>query len=459
MKTLLTLTVAAVCVALLLTFSFDAEAAAGAASALPVLHALALDPSGLLIGFGGLTIQAMREKRGVLAKDVRDLMDKHPADKPGAWGDEQQKVYDEKVGEIERLDAAISREQKLLDLSAEKAFKEAGGRELEPPKKTASAALFDKWMRGGDKALSAEEWGQIVRNTMSTTTGSEGGYTVESEIAATVIEAMKQFGGMRRVADVFSTAKGNPLSYPTSDGTAEEGELLAENAPATDADPNFGTKSLNTFKFSSKVITVPIELLQDSVVDVEAMVRNRIAQRIGRITNKKFTIGTGTAEPNGVVTASTVGKTGTTGQTTTVIFDDLVDLIHSVDPAYRELGRCRFMMHDSSLKVVRKLKDNQGRPIFIPGWDGLGRSMPDEILGYPVQINQDVAVMAANAKSILFGDFFFYKIRDALEITFHRFTDSAYAKKGQVGFLAWHRAGGNYVDVGGGVKHYANSAT
>ena len=117
------------------------------------------------------------------------------------------------------------------------------------------------------------------------------------------------------------------------------------------------------------------------------------------------------------------------------------------------------MMNDASLKVIRKLKDSQNRPVFIPGWEGLGGAMPDTILGYPVTINQDVATMAANAKSILFGDFTFYKIRDAMDLTMFRFDDSAYIKLGQIGFLAWQRCGGNFVDVGGAVKYYANSAT
>jgi HK97 family phage major capsid protein len=142
-----------------------------------------------------------------------------------------------------------------------------------------------------------------------------------------------------------------------------------------------------------------------------------------------------------------------------VIYDDLVDLIHSVDPAYRGSGMCRFMMHDLSVAKVRKIKDSQGMPIWAPSYaDGVRGGVPDRLLGYAVQVNQDVAQMAANAKSILFGDFQYYKIRDVMAVTMFRFTDSAYAKLGQVGFLAWMRSGGNLVDTTA-VKHYANSAT
>jgi HK97 family phage major capsid protein len=107
---------------------------------------------------------------------------------------------------------------------------------------------------------------------------------------------------------------------------------------------------------------------------------------------------------------------------------------------------------------LRKLKDTAGRPIFLPGYDGLGQAMGDTLLGYDICINQDVAAMAANAKSILFGDFSKYVIRDVMAPTLFRFEDSAYAKLGQVGFLMWHRAGGNLLDSAA-VKYYANSAT
>jgi HK97 family phage major capsid protein len=320
------------------------------------------------------------------------------------------------------------------------------------------SVAFAKFLRSGEQALNDGERAAIL-NTMSTTTGSEGGYTVQTDVATSLVEALKAYGGMREVAQVIRTAQGNPLNYPTTDGTAETGELIAENTTATDADASFGSVALTAYKFSSKIITVPIELLQDSSVDVEAMVRARLATRIGRITNTYFTTGTGTSQPRGIVTASSAGKTGTTGQTTTVIYDDLIDLQHSVNRSYRQ--NTRWMMADSSLKVIRKLKDGNDRPIFVPGYEvATPGGEPDMLLGKPITINEDVAAMAANAKSILFGDFSYYIIRDALDIQLLRFTDSAYAKKGQVAFLAWFRSGGNFIDASGGaVKHYANSAT
>jgi HK97 family phage major capsid protein len=404
-------------------------------------------------------LQELRERRNKIAVELKALVGE-----PGntaAWTPENQTVYDAKMAEIDSLDASIKRivdvQQRLTDDDNTGVIIDRADHSAK--KGSRSAELFAKWVRGGDAALSAADWAEI-RNTMSTTTGSEGGFSVQTDVATRIMDALKAIGGVRSVATVLQTAMGNPMSFPTSDGTSETGEQIAENTTVTGADVVLGTLPLNTYKFSSKVVAVPVELLQDSQVDIEAFVNARLATRIARITNNKFTLGNGTGTPNGVVNAAVSGKVGTTGQTLTVIFDDLVDLIHSVDPAYRSLPGCSFMMNDSSLKVVRKLKDSQGRPIFLPGYDSLAGPMPDSLLGYPITINQDMAVMAANAKSILFGNFSFYYVRDVVgSVSMLRFTDSAYAKLGQVGFLQFVRSGGNLLDVGGCIKYYANSAT
>ena len=388
----------------------------------------------------------LREHRASLTKEARNLLDNNPG---ALWSKDHQAKYDGLIDQIAAVDASISNAEKLARIEAETKFDDV----VAAPA-AQSQSVFERWLRGGERALSLQD----IRATMSTTTNTEGGFSVQSDVAAQLIDALKGYLGVRQAADVIRTEKGNPLSYPVSDGTSEVGEIIGENTTATAADPAFTSVSLNTFKYSSKIVAVPYELLQDSNIDVEAMIRQRLVDRLGRIQNQHFTTGTGTGQPRGVATGATAGKTGATGQTTSIIFDDLVDLIASVNYAYRNLGRCRFMTSDANLGRIRKLKDTAGRPIFIPGWDGLGRAMPDTILGYPVVVNDDVAAMAANAKSVLFGDFTFYKVRDALEMTLFRFDDSNYARLGQVGFLAWMRSGGNLVDTGA-VKAYVNSAT
>jgi HK97 family phage major capsid protein len=404
-----------------------------------------------------MSIQALREKRAAKAKTLAELVSPDREWK----ADTDQAIYDAGMLEIDEIDAQMKRindlNAKAVTTALEERTIEAADK-LDKDSNSKVSARFKSWLKGGDAALSAADW-QEIRNTMSTTTPAEGGFTVPQTWATTVLEALKAYGGMRSVADVFQTAGGNQINYPTSDGTTEIGEILAENAPATSQDVTFATKSLVAYKYSSKIVAVPWELLQDSAVDIEALVRNRLVSRLGRITNTHFTNGTGAGQPTGIVTAATVGVTAPVGNTTTTTYDALVDTMHSIDPAYRGANN-KWMMHDLSVRQVRKIKDSQNRPIFVPGYEvSVPGGAPDTLLGRPIVINQDMPVMAANAKSVLFGDFMFYKIRDVMDVTLFRFSDSPYTSKGQVGFLAWMRAGGNFIDIGGAVKLLVNSAT
>ncbi len=411
-----------------------------------------------------MSIQKLRQERATYAKSLRNLVDQHPGDK---WGDDQQAQYDAMVADIDRLDAQIERQQKAYDLEAQNhaAIQHHADREnisvdQARHEKTQEREIFVAWLRGGLGALSPEQQQFVahkaasIRNTMSTTTDSQGGYLVPTDVARQLIEAMAAFGGMREVSTILPTASGNPINYPTTDATAEEGEIVGENIAVTAADFGFGIKTLGAYKYSSKSVAVPFELLQDAVIDLEAHINMRLAQRIARITNKHFTVGTGTGQPTGIVTAAGVGPTAVSK--TAIAYDELIDLEHSVDPAYRQAGSCRFMFHDSTLKELKKLKDDQKRPLWLPG---VAVREPDTILGYPYTVNQDMATIAASAKTVLFGDFSKYLIRDVMAVSLFRMTDSKYTEKGQVGFLAFSRHDGNLVDAGGAVKVLKQAAT
>lgn len=404
------------------------------------------------------TLQNLRERHAARAKSTRALVENHN----GEWKQEHQEKYDASMLELDDIKAQIDRTtavlEKISDEAIENSVIESAERNTYKNGKSESLVLFNKWARGGDRAMAAEDW-SIIRNTMSTTTPAEGGYAVPNEVSSSVVEALKAFGGVREVATVISTASGAPINFPTSDGTSEIGEIVAENTTATDLDPSFGVVTLQPYKFSSKVVAIPYELLQDSTVDIVGFVSARLGTRLARAQNLYFTTGTGIGQPKGVVTVSTVGIIGAAGQTTSVTFENLVDLFHTVDPAYRESTGVAFMMNNACLRVVRKIKDSQNRPVFLPGFSGLSAAMPDEILGKKVVINQNMPAMSANEKSILFGDFSRYTIRDVIGMTLFRFDDSAYAKKGQVGFLAWMRTGGTLTDAGAPIRYYQNSAT
>lgn len=380
-------------------------------------------------------IQALREERSSYAKEYRNILDNHQT---GALSEDVQAKLDELETKISALDERINREQKLLDMTAQNIAADAlkAARKDEPSFHT----CFDKWLRGGDKALNRDDW--TFLNTMSTGTDSQGGYTVPEEVRSTIIEELKYYSGMREGCQVISTANGVKINWPTSDGTAEVGEIVAENTAVTDSDPSFGTVALEVYKYSSKCVTVPWELLQDTAVDMEGFIRRRLVERLGRIQNQHFTTGTGTSQPKGLVTSLT--KTVTAAAEDAISYDDLVELEAGIDIAYRRSRTCRLMLGDPSLKLLKKLKDNQGRPLWVPG---VATNAPDTILGYRYVVNNDLAAVAASAVTMVFGDLSAYIIRDAMNITMFRFDDSAFAKKGQVGFLAFMRSGAVLTDT------------
>jgi len=403
------------------------------------------------------SIQALREQRQNLAREARNQLE-NKGDR--TWSKEDQATFDKRSDEIDAIENEIAAVERVMALEVEKDHKDVEQFRRAPENRAEAEgrALFAKLVRNGPSALTTEEL-QKVRNTMSTGTGSQGGYTVQTDVAKELIDALKAYGGMRGAASSITTSQGNPLGYPTSDGTTEEGEWVAENQQASAGDPSFGTVALNAFKASTKIITIPFELLQDSSIDVIAMVNKRQRDRLGRTMNKGFTVGTGVGQPTGYVTAAGVGKIGATGTTVTMTWEDLVDLQESIDQAYKDAGTCRFMMHQQTRKVVRKLKDGSGRPIWAEAYEaGIKSGIPAQLLGEDVAINNDMPQPAANAKTIGYGDFSKYMIRDVLDLIMFRFEDSAFTAKGQVGFLGWARAGGNLLDANG-IKLFQHSAT
>lgn len=411
----------------------------------------------------------LRELRNSTAREAQELNAKYPADQRMPEADARK--LDELLTKAEHIDDDIAREVRVAALAAESQDPLDRARERatrDPQKHGEHAAAMRSYFQGGLQALTEEQRAAHnrrvspdIKAAMSTTTTTEGGFTVATEYMREVERAQKAFGGMLEVATVINTASGATMNFPTNDATGETGAIVGQNTAVNRADTTFGNVALDVYKYTSNDIAIPWELIQDSFIDIEALVQEILAERLGRILNTHATVGTGTGQPRGVVTGAALGKTGTTGQTLTVTYDDLVDLEHSVDPAYRRLPNVGFMMADTSLRTVRKLKDSQNRPIFVPGYEtGVPGGAPDRLLNRPIYINQDVAAMAANAKSILFGAFSKYRIRRVMDLTVFRMTDSAFTRAGQIGMVAFQRMGGNLVDVSGAtVKYYANSAS
>lgn len=278
--------------------------------------------------------------------------------------------------------------------------------------------------------------------TMNTNTGTAGGYLIAPETLRSQLEInMLAFGGMRQVAETIRTATGEPLGWPTADDTGNTGVQLGEGTSiGSSVDPSFAKVLWYAHKFSSKAILVNFELNQDSIFNLPRMLGAMMGERLGRITNTKFTTGTGAGTAKGLVVAATAFSAASA---TAIAGDDLLGLVHSVDPAYR-MG-AGFMLHDSILLAIRKLKDGNGAYLWQ---SGLQAGVPDTLLGYGLTNNQDMdSTLASGKKTVLFGQLSKYKIRTVGDVRMYRL-EERYRDTDQDGYIAFTREDGNLLDAG-----------
>lgn len=297
-----------------------------------------------------------------------------------------------------------------------------------------------------------KKWEERALSTLTATSPEDGSYLIANELMDPLERALLDFGGIRQVATVRRTTTGANLPIPTSDDTSNEGALLAENTITVEKDTEFGQLVLGAYKFTSKKVLVSMELMQDSATDLAAFLGAALGERIGRIVNRYCTTGTGSSQPNGIVTAATSSGIALAAKTPT--YAELVAIEHTVDAAYR--SGAGWMFNDTMLAEIKKIVETTtGRPIWLPNMAG---GAPDTILSYPYTINShmDVASATGSGKSILFGRLSKYILRDVRDVMLLRL-DELYAEYGQVAFLAFSRQDGDLLDAGTHpVKYAAN---
>ena len=393
-----------------------------------------------------MTLNELKEKRAALWAEQEDVLTRTTEATSG-----------EDRTHIERIDAELDNLEPLIQAAeaSEARRKVAVATEPTPAaaitsdnpedREAAYSTAFDKWLRFGHDGLDPEDR-MVLRGNQVDATGEKraltitttaGGYLVPEGFSGQLTEALAAYGGVRKVANVIRTSSGNPLPWPTIDDTSNTGEIIDINTAANEQDTAYGVVTLGAFKYSSKMIKVPLELLQDSFFDINAHLAKQLTTRLGRITNSHFTTGAGTTLPKGVTVASSAGVTSASA--TAVTFDDLTNLEHSVDPEYRESAS--YMFKDSTFKLLKLLKDADGRPIWQP--DVAGGSRPT-INGYPYTVNQAMPAATTGLVSVVFGDFSYYVIRDVMDVSVIRL-DERYAELAQVAFLAWSRHDGQGV--------------
>jgi HK97 family phage major capsid protein len=434
----------------------------------------ALSPKHNLTPFAGMAVFAtareMREERGRLAKAMHDMIDKR-----ASWTTEDKTKFDKMDADQEALRVQIVDIEKAEALNTElRTAPPAPNPNLEQgdveQRKKAEKIALRRYLLGGEMALRPEDRAVMRMDAsaalhpelrdMGTGGGNAlqgvgGGYFVEIGMANDVESAMKFYGGMLDATDVFDTATGGPLPYPTDNDTSNTGERIGENQQVSTQDVSIGNLIFNAWQYSTKMIKVSTALIQDSAFDIQSYLTEKMGTRLGRIVNTETTLGTGSGAsmPFGIVPAATLGATATgsaandgsaaTGANS-IGTDDMIELEHSVDRAYRLQKGAGWMMSDPVLKSIKKLKDKFGRPIWLPG---LTANAPDTILNYGFTVNNDMASLTTGQKTLLFGLLKKYKIRRVKGLSVMRLNER-FADFGQVAFIGFARYDGNLLDAG-----------
>lgn len=416
----------------------------------------------------------LRQEQDRIATEMRAMVTTAENDNNRGFSSEEVTKYHAMVADFDRIQASIEIAEKVITIGndlrnvpREQAIAEFpvdGDVEKQKNAKLHTRA-FSKYLRNGMERLDTEERQFMQQSMLSnpqnaqSTTTTQGGYLVPQGFSEMLEEAKKWFGGIEGVVGKFTTGTGNPWPWPTINDTTNKGRIIGQNVQVTETDFVFGQETFNAYIGSSDLVLIPLALMEDSYFNLDALTARLLGTRLGRLYNNKCTVGTGSAEPTGIVTAAVAaGNTYTfpTGNSTGITYASLVNVEHSVDPAYRYNPSTAWMFSDAMLKVLKLLVDGNNRPLWLPGLTAsfregaavdLAASKPT-ILDHPYMINQDMAAPAVNADSILFGDMSCFKVREVAGGTTVLRLVERYADYLQVGFIAFQRFDSNLIDAG-----------
>lgn len=421
-----------------------------------------------------MTIKELRELQARIATNARAKLDEINDDTTDERAAEIEAEFDAMMAEHDQIEAKVQREVTLAGAedrhnapdprrpSGPEGEARGGGDEPAPE----YAEVFAQALRFGATTLTPEQRSVLMDHqadippevrAQSVGTDTAGGFTVPEEFSNELQRSMLAWGPMfdPGITRELNTSNGRVLKWPTVNDTAKTGRIKAENATVDDDgtdDVVFAEKQFDAYVYDTGMVRMPLELLQDSAFNMESLLGDLFGERMGRIANSVLTTGTGSSQPNGIVTASTLGKTAATNAAITA--DELIDLQHSVDPAYRGSPMVRWMFNDSTLAAIRKLKDGEGNYLWQMG--DVRSSEPSQLLGHPYSVNQAMASIATVAKTVLFGDFSRYIVRKVIGFQVLTLRER-YAENFQIGMVGFKRFDGELIDVAA-VKHLIQAA-
>jgi len=411
-------------------------------------------------------VKDLREKMANIATEARSKLSEVKDDTPEDRASEIEREFDAMMADHDKLAAKVERLGKVeaalrageeIDFDRRPTFENRSAPAVDNGLTMDYRAAFAEMIANGGEGYVDQEVRNVLKEHRVQTGGTTtaGGFTVPTELATFIDKAMIATGPMYRsdLFTVINSADGRPFNIPTIDDTAVTAGAHTEGTQPTDdggKDATFGQKSVSAYAFDSEWIRWSAELNADSVLNMESLLGELVGERLGRIANSKLTTGSGSSDVEGIVTNSALGKTA--AATAAITADEIIDLIHSVDPAYRSAANVALMMNDSTLAAVRKLKDGQGNYLWQMGNYQAG--IPQNILGYNVVVNQAMDSLAAAKKVMLFGDMSKFYVRKvgapSLYVARERFAPD-------FGILGYIRFNGVLVNTAA-IKHLITAA-
>jgi HK97 family phage major capsid protein len=208
-------------------------------------------------------------------------------------------------------------------------------------------------------------------------------------------------GPMLDTSEVITRTSGESLRIPTYTAYSTATQYAAGSAIA-ESEPTFDSILLTPKKIGF-VVQIANELLSDAGFDIEATIAEQAGNAIGFGVNNLATVGTGSTQTTGIVTAA---GSGITAGTTTFTADDLIRLQYSVDGSARRLPGVGYMVNTTTLGAIRRLKDDDGAYLYQ-----VNVGAPDTFAGHNIFENPAMASFGTSgAKFALFGHLPSYKI-------------------------------------------------
>lgn len=394
----------------------------------------------------------LREKRAALVNEMNHIVAAAQSEGRSLNAEENQK-FDAIENDVRALGESAEKIERAEQMKKEiAAGREARAEQKEITKREA----FSKYLRHGLAGLNAEERSLVEQrgtDPQLTTPASAGGYLVPEDFSYALSVATKFTGEVERLAQVLNTQSGATLPYPKVDDTSVVGAILSEGSADVVSDMTFAALNLGAYTYSSKIVKVSYQLLQDAAFDLDAFLVDALGTRIARGQNAHFTTGDGSSKPTGIITAGSSALT--TASATAITADEILTLIHSVDKSYRNSASFALMGADSTAAAIRKLGVGSSNdfPVFIPG---MAAGEPDRVFGVPFYVNNDMAAIAATNKPLVAADFSKYVVRNAGGVQMLRLNER-YADALLVGFIAYKRSDAGAIN-GSAIKYITMKA-